>query len=83
MIQMRLTHQEGRAMLAPGIADIRILFNAKYFAIPPGAKVCKVALAFMNCVNYTLKPQAHCKIISSDRVNEASLVEAHCLSAEN
>lgn len=38
---------------------------------------------FMNCINYTLKPHANCKIIFSNWVNEARLVQAHCLSAEN
>lgn len=37
----------------------------------------------MNCINYTLKPHENCKIIFSNRVNKARLVQAHCLSAEN
>ena len=46
IIQMRMAHQEGRAVLAIGIADIRTLFKENYFIIPYGTNVCKVALAF-------------------------------------
>lgn len=70
-------------MLVFGIVDIRIFFNVKYFVIFFGVKVCKVALVFMNCVNYIFKFYVYCKIIFFDRVNEVSLVEVYCFLAEN
>lgn len=43
---MRVVHQEGGAVLAIGIANLRTLFKENYFIIPYGTNVCKVALAF-------------------------------------
>ena len=76
MRKIRVAHQEGRAMLVLGIADLRTLSKANYFTIPCGVNVY---WPFMNCINYTLKRHANCKIIFSNWVNKASLVQARCL----